>query len=272
MRVTINTETKFLLWCAATNVVAHLYFTMLPYAIGSSQPVSSSGLIMSLITASIWIYGAKMKSELSLLVLVPLGWFVCHHYSMMPSGSTGQDTLQVIYIAQGSSPRLSTTLDLFKTTMPVFILLSYLVSTLSWLSVKREGFREVQLNNLSVYKPKMNQDQSRPLLSPFFVFIPLYWVCVIPFSIRFWSSWVNIPSPLQGEAILHWIIVFWFLSLTPLILGMGIVILRYHLPGHLVLENLQIAKISSSWVTVARLLALTGLILICMTILHASDA
>lgn len=268
MRVTINTETKYMLWCAACNVIAHLYFTMMPYAFDGKTTVSSFALILSLITASIWIYGAKRRSERALIVLVPLGWLVCYHYSTLSYQELGQEHSRVIYIGDNLEVTFRTVIDLFNSVIPVFILTAYLASTLGWLSVGKEGFKEPHMNDLSHYRPQEQDYTSLSSIPSYVAYLPIYWSISIAFGIYFWSSFIEKPSSLTDlESMQLWTMIFWLLALFSIVSGSVLVILHYRLPSQLILESLQIARIETKWVGFAWLVGLIGLMLIMVSLL-----
>ena len=214
MRVTINIETKALLTCAAANWVAHFYFTLLPLAIDEVKSFRVA-LLYSFGVALLWLYGAKRKSTMVLLFIIPLAWFFCYYSLDTWYGAKSIiDEASVERLTLGKSNGLTTEFNFDLTTMLLsgISLLVYLVTTLFWLELTPNyKNKSALIKTEPLYLTEVDHTASPP--NRMLVIVIAYWLIALILSLQFWLYYTGQPDRITSENFSQWIQFCWVLAI-----------------------------------------------------------
>lgn len=251
MKVSLSVENRYLIYASTTNIVAHLYFTLLSHSLYSQQALSKWNAFVSLLGIGIWLYGIKKNSPFVLLCLNPLQWLYCYFSSLPPTATFQDDLNQVIFVGFQPPHLLSMVLRPSYLLVPFILLISYIAVTLAWLSINKKSYRHYYVTASSEQEHKIDLSKAqykRPWEASYIKWIPLYWGFGFILGLYIWSTMINLPDQLKDSEILtSWFMFFSGCALLSLFSGASMVLMKHFPSSYPLLENLQMVKVDRSW-------------------------
>lgn len=288
MRVSINTETRYLLYAALANVLAHLYFTLLVYPLYSDRSMSKTAVLMSVLSALTWVFAIKKKYFNLLLNLVPLLWLICFFHALPSFDALNQaERSDLVIIAPTQHSPLSALMKPSLLLIPMTLLLGYYFCTLSWIQLNRYVSSEyhdgrhkqhkqqkqheqksqiaVSINQRSSNHRSSTQQQSLQKVIPKGIkYLPFYWAFVLCISLYFWSDYSPRPNGLEDtQNLVNWLSFIVGFSMLSVFLAFSVVTLRLTPVSYLVLERSNLLKVSDRWRFYVWLILIIALLLMC---------
>ena len=257
MNVSINKETKYLLSAALANVVAHLYFTLLVYPLHSEKTLGKSALLLSLLSALLWVFAVKKKVYNILLTLVPFMWLTSFFAALPPLESMNQYSSDLVLIDPEQHSQLAPMLKP-SFLLPAFsLLIAYFFLTLMWLRVCQDS----SARQVNEYQYQVDRHQATSLLNnrelssslqfilPRLIkFLPIYWGLVLCLSFYIWAEYSPMPIGIENLKNLPvWLSLFIGLAIISVFMASAILTLRIAPISYLVLERSGLLKLNQKW-------------------------